>query len=284
MTDDILGTFEHIDAALAVGTPVSRGAVPHFAPPEAEAAVRGVNTSEIPQTLGELGELISYSYDLSVKQAGDLNIPVVGDVSGGFDRRVVVLEWTRYKTLFDADSVEYRYGYVIRFCLTVSKWEAQTQVRLPFLAAQAELGNIQASWLMQIRGLTGEKIDGVVLPPQELDVSTFAIAKQSLEAAIGAVKDPTTKFIPGILLATIDPTAPDVAYWTSAVKTFALSNLRRGRSRSEAIARLGSADPAANDVIAEVYTYLGITDPTAKPSAGAREAAQQILRGISADV
>jgi hypothetical protein len=193
MTDDILGTFEHIDAALAGGTPVSRGAVPHFAPPEAEAAVRGVNTSEIPQTLGGLGELISYSYDLSVKQAGDLNIPVVGDVSGGFDRRVVVLEWTRYKTLFDADSVEYRYGYVIRFCLTVSKWEAQTQVRLPFLAAQAELGNIQASWLMQIRGLTGEKIDGVVLPPQELHVSTFAIAKQSLEAANGAVKDPTTK-------------------------------------------------------------------------------------------
>ena len=196
---------------------------------------------------------------------------------------MVVLEWTQYKSLYDQDQTEYRYGYVIRFCLTVSKWDAQAQVRLPFLAAQAEIGNIQASWLMQIRGLQGQKIREVILPPRELDVSTFALAAQSLEQAIEAVNDPTTTFSPGTLLATLEPASPESEYWLGAVRTFALSSILRGRSRSAAIARLGGSDPSAIDEITEAYTNLGITDPDTKPSASTREQVQQVLRGIRAD-
>lgn len=239
-----------------------------------------VDPQEIPQSRRELGELISYSYDLSVKKAAALNIPVVGTVSGGLNRRVIVLEWTRFKSLFDDARIEYRYGYVIRFCLTVNKWDMQSQLRLPFLTAQAEIGNIQASWLMQIRGLTGPKIDAAVLPPQELKVETFVIAKQSLEKIITAANDADTIFIPGILLSKINPSTPENEYWLSAVRAFALFYIRSGKSRSVVIAKLGNNDPGVVDEIEEVYINLGIEDPIQIPSANIREKAKSILHGI----
>lgn len=263
----------------------STGTVPiGFIPLGGDVQVKGIDPKDIPQKLSDLDELISFTYDLTVSRALELNIPVIGSGSGGFDRRVVVLEWTRYKALFDEKHVEHRYGFVIRFCLTVNKWDAKARISLPFLTAQAELGSIEASWMMQVRGLAGPKIDEVILPPQELRVETFVIAKQSLEKAINAVNDATTQFKPGIVLAKIDPTSPEVAYWLSAVKAYGLSSVRRGRTGAAAQARLGSSDPAANDAITEVYNSLGVKDPTQSPSSEARDRASQILRGISADV
>lgn len=255
-----------------------------FTPFGKDVVVAGIDPKDIPQTLNDLEELISFTYDLTVSRALELNIPVIGSGSGGFDRRVVVLEWTRYKALFDEKQIEYRYGFVIRFCLTVNKWDAKAKISLPFLTAQAELGSIEASWLMQVRGLAGPKIDEVILPPQELKVDTFVIAKQSLEKAIKAVNDATTQFKPGIVLTKIDPTSPETAYWLSAVKAFGLSSVRRGRTGAAAQARLGSSDPAANDAITEVYNAIGLNDPTQSPSSEMRDRANHILRGISADV
>lgn len=155
---------------------------------------------------------------------------------------------------------------------------------LPFLSAQAELGNVQASWLMQVRGLVGPKIDSVVLPPQELKVETFVLARQSMEAVISAISDPSTRFSPGILLARVDPSSAPVLYWRSAVVAFSVDQVRRGRSRQQAIARLGPAEQTELDLVSEVYEYFGLTDPSAQPKSGARDQAQAILRGIRVDV
>ena len=67
-----------------------------FVPFGGEAECPGCDPGEIPQTPDELAELVSYTYDLTVRRAAELNIPVIGSVSGGFERRVVVYEWTRY--------------------------------------------------------------------------------------------------------------------------------------------------------------------------------------------
>lgn len=277
-------TAESVVADVIMGS-VSPATVPAgFTPLGRDVDVKAIDPKDIPQSLDDLGELISFTYDLTVSKALELNIPVIGSGSGGFDRRVVVLEWTRYKALFDEKQIEYRYGFVIRFCLTVNKWDAKAKISLPFLTAQAELGSIEASWMMQVRGIAGPKIDEVILPPQELKVDTFVIAKQSLEKAIKAVNDATTKFKPGILLTKIDPTSPEVAYWISAVKAYGLSSVRKGRTGASAQARLGSSDPAANDAITEVYNSLGVNDPTQSPSSESRNRANQILNGISADV
>src|SRR5215510_2074945 len=56
-------------------------------------------TSGLPQTLDDLTESVSRSFDLSVTAALSLSIPVVGSVSGGMSRRVIVLERVAYKPL-----------------------------------------------------------------------------------------------------------------------------------------------------------------------------------------
>lgn len=254
-----------------------------FQPIGGEADCPGCNPSEIPQTMDQLSTLISHSYDLTVRRAGELNIPIAGSVSGGFERRVVVYEWTRYKEIDGSGGIKCHYGFVIRFCLTINKWDAKAKLTLPFLSAQAELGQLEASWLMQVRGLVGPKINEVVLPPRELKVETFVVAIQSLEAAIKAINDPTTQFRSGILLARISPAAPDTDYWRSAVKSFAIDSVRRGKKRMDAQARLSSTDPVDVDLLSEAYSYFGIVDPTVDPGPGAREQAERLLRGIRVD-
>ncbi|MBV9495035.1 MAG: hypothetical protein JOZ54_12370 [Acidobacteria bacterium] len=242
---------------------------------------KGVDPATIPQKLDELGELESYTYDLTVRQAGELNIPIIGSVSGGTNRRVVVYEWSRFKEVPGDDGTIYRYGYAIRFCLTVSNFDLKGKLSLSFLSAQAEIGMIQASWLMQVRGLAGPKIDEVVLPPQDLDVKTFVIAQQSLKAAIAAANDASTKFVSGIVVAKKDPLSAESQYRAAAVATFALSAIQRGRKKADCISRLGSSESADLDVVDEVYTFLavGATDPTN----AAKHQAREILGGIRTD-
>lgn len=255
-----------------------------FTPQARDGQCPGSNPAEIPQTMNDLGELLSFTYDLTVTQAGQLNIPVVGSIGGSNSRRVIIFEWTRYKALFGTNNVECRYGYVIRFCLTVNKWDAQGKLNLPFLSAQAELGNIQASWLMQVRGLVGPKLDAVILPPQDLKVETFIIAKQSLEAAIKAISDPSTRFIPGIVVGRVDPNSKESLYRLSAVRAFALSSIKRGRTGADAQGRLGSIDQADIDAMTETYTFCEVENPLEKPNNAARDKAGRLLNGISADV
>jgi hypothetical protein len=237
-------------------------------------------TGEIPKTIDELGELVVHAYDLTVTAALELSIPVAGSVSGGVDRRVVLWEWMRYKALPGDDGVECRYGYVIRFCVTVNKWEAEGKVSLPFLTAKVEVGEIQASWIMQIRGLVGPKLDGAVLPPQPLSVETFVIAKQSLKDVIAGVHDPTTKFVPGVLIARVNPPQPETVYRQALVRSFGLYSIFRDNNRETAERRLESKEPAEIELLREVYAEFGLTDPKADPSDPSQERARSMLRGI----
>lgn len=242
-----------------------------------------VPQAQIPQTIAELGELTSFTYDLSAKRAFDLGIPVAGTASLGTERRVVVFEWTRFKAVSGTDGKTYNYGFALRFCLTVNKWDANAKLSLPFVSAQAQLGQVEARWVMQVRGLAGTRIDAVIVPPQELNVETFVIAKQSLEAAIQAVRDPSTTFVPGIVISVVDPASTDQEYWLASVRAFALTCIVRGRPRSEATTRLGTMDATATDVINDTYEYLGV-GAVARPSDELRRRARQILREINADV
>jgi len=254
-----------------------------FEPVGALADTPPVADGGVPQRMADLGELLSYTYDLTARRAGELSIPVAGSVQGGADRRVIVYEWTRYKAHTDSSGVELRYGFVVRFCLTINKVDATAKLSLPFLSAQAQMGQIEAAWMMQVRGLTGPKINAVVLPPQELSVETFVLAKQSLEKVISAIDDASTKFVPGILLARVDPATPATLYWLGAVRAYAFYCVTKNRSRTEAIVRLGASDPGVADTISEAYQYLGLSDPTTTPPETAKTQARSILRNIKAD-
>lgn len=239
----------------------------------------------IPQSLDDLTNIEVQSYDLSVTAAASLSIPVIGTVGGGLNRRVVVLEQAAFAEIADGE-VKLRYGYAVRFCVTVSRWDANLKLSLPFLAASAEVGSVAAQWRLQILGLTGRKIDEALVPPTELNVEKFILAKQSQEKIIGAIRDSTTSFTPQLLLR-IEPLQQKVRNLRiGASQTYALSSLERGRSLVEALRRL-NADPAGDtlrtDTIRDLYRTFGADDDNAKPSDSLRRQAREVLEGMQAD-
>lgn len=234
----------------------------------------------IPQTLQELDGLVSTIYDLTATRAAELKIPIAGSVGGGMSRRVVISEYAQTKLITGDGGLELRYGYAIRFCLTVNKWDVDAKLSLPFLSAQAQLGQIEAGWTMQVVGLNGPKIRAAVLPPKPLSVETFVIAQQSLERIIEAVNDPTTQFVPGVVVSTYDPNASPIVLRSAVVQAFALYRLYKGKSINQAVADLGSTSAPDRDAIVDVYARLGMSGPNDIPPASARSAAQQPLGGL----
>ncbi len=241
-----------------------------------------VEPGKLPATLDDLTETVVRSYDLSVTTAAELKIPVIGEVGGGFSRRVVVLEHASYKPIVNGD-FECQFGYVIRFCLTVNKWSADLKVSLPFLAASAQLGIIEGQWLLQVRGLAGAKIDEAALPPTELNVETFVIAKQALTKLIAAVRDPSTKF-KAALIASRGTAATDVERLRSDVgRVFGLSSIRQRRRLVDALDRLSTTSAAMQDAVIDIYQNFGVTKPDEKPSSVIAARAGEVLERVNAD-
>ncbi len=249
------------------------------APPVAD-----VDVGDLPKKLSDLTASVTRSYDLSVTGAGELSIPVIGSIGGGYNRRIVVLERAAYKMVMGHSGAEYHYGYAVRLCLTINKWDANLKVSLPFLAASAQIGQVEAAWMLQILGLAGPKIDKGQVPPSELNVETFVIAKQSLQALIEAINDPTTAFTAHQIAKLESAANRDEAFRRGVVKAYALSRIARRASLQETLNRLQSGDSVANDSIRDTYDAIAPGGPGDRPSEEAARKARDLLGRIEADV
>jgi hypothetical protein len=258
-----------------------------FAPFGGEALEPFVATdSTLPKTLADLGEAVNRSYDMSITAAADAQIPVAGSASGRLSRRVIVLERAAFSKIpapTPKDS-EKHYGYAIRLCVTVSRWEVTTKVSLPFLAASAQLGTIDAEWILQVIGLAGAAIENATAPPTELNVETFVIAKQSLEKLVGAIRDSTTTFMPKLIAEIRPRDAVNDELRTSVGRSYALSCLERGRTLAEAQDRLDSLDAPMQDALVSIYAEVGnLTNPAEKPAAEVRRRAAELCGKLKTD-
>ncbi len=237
-----------------------------------------------PTSLNDLDETLNRAYDLTVSAASELQIPVAGSASGGFSRRVIVLERAAFKKVVSGE-IERQYGYAIRLCVTVNRWQADTKVSLPFLAASAQLGTIEAQWILQIIGISGKEIDAAILPPTELNVDTFVIAKQSLEKIINALHNPSTKFQAKLIAEFHPPDAEQRELRASIARAYALSSIERGRSLQEAKDHLGSDDDVVQDALMTVYEkFGGLANVSEAPSAEVRRKAAQISGRLKTDI
>lgn len=276
MPDDVTAASVIADAEFIVNAE-------NFVPfgPGAPITIRA--TGDLPQTIDDLPIQVSRTYDLSVTAAGQLNIPVIGSVSGGLNRRVVVLERTAYKEIVE-DQITNQFGYAIRLAVTVNKVTAEVNLNLPFLAASAQLGQIEAKWTLQVIGLSGPKIDSALLPPKELNLETFVLANQSLDSLIKAVRDQSTKF-KAQLVGIIKPAdVVEREFLTAIGKVYALGRFERGKKRGDALADLGSIRDEMRDAIVDTYKdFAGITNDTEAPSPQVRTRAASLLGPVKVE-
>ncbi|RPI25011.1 MAG: hypothetical protein EHM61_15520 [Acidobacteria bacterium] len=252
-----------------------------------EAAAPGfrrASTAALPQTLADLENSQVRSYDLSFTAAADLNIPVVGSFEGGSSRRVVVLEHTAFREIAEEQGAA-RYGYAVRFCVSVNKWDAGLKISLPFLAASAEVGSISARWTMDVIGLAGPKIAESLPPPTELNVEKFILAKQAMDKVIQAIQDPSTRFIPTLLSRTLPEQEQVRRFQIGAAQTYALTAISRRKSYVQAVQKLdheAQNNSLLVDAIRDAYQLLGVETDVVPPSAQRR--ALELLNGIEASV
>lgn len=221
-------------------------------------------------------------YDLSVTSAGQASIPVIGSVSGGANRRVVVLERRAYMKQAATDGIEYL-GYAIRLVVTVNKLDASMKISLPFLAASAEVGTIEGKWMLQVVGLSGPKMDSAAIPPSELSVETFVLAKQSLTNLIAGIDDASTVFLPQrvYLEKTEDQKQRDLM--VAIGSCYALAALERRWKSQDALNRIANANPAVTDAVTDVYKdFAGIQNPVEVPSTTVQKAARDLLDHVTA--
>ena len=155
---------------------------------------------------------------------------------------------------------------------------------LPFLAASAEIGTVEGKWILQVIGLAGPKIDAAILPPTELKVETFVLAKQSLTKVISAINDSTTNFS-AVQVGVVKPI--DIInheYRLSVGKSYALGSIERGDNITEAIEELETSDSIIIDIIRDTYKeYAGITDANTRPSDSVREKARLTLGNVEVE-
>ena len=245
-----------------------------------EALVERLEISNIPTRLEELNQALTRVYDLSVKAALDLSIPIIGTVSGGESRRVVVLESKHWRDVEQPDSTA-QYGYAIRLAITTNKLDANVKLNLAYLAASAQLGLIEASWTLYCIGLSGKPIDDATIPPKELSVETFVLAQLSLYAILKAAWEAGTSFSAVKISETKNTDQLRKEYYKDIARAYALGRIERGRTLTQAIEDLGSGNMSFADFVSDFYyAFVGIVNPTDAIPSQARQRAKAFLQTI----
>lgn len=251
--------------------------------PDARSPEKRAARDGVPTRLDELNNQVARSYDLSVQGAIEIGIPVAGSVSGGASRRVIVLERAAYREVANPDGTKTQWGYAFRYCVLVNKFDASMKLTLPFLAASAQVGSIEAQWWMHSAGLSGPKIDVAIGVPSELNVETFVLAKQALEKLLAAVRDPSTQFNAAPLATQTSEEKRLNDYRTAIGRAVALDAIADSVSIDRVIPRL--VDPVVIESVRATFReFANVQVPTDSISPFVRQQAQQLLGRVEVSV
>jgi len=250
---------------------------------EDDALPAGIDDADVPQSLQDLPVTSTTSDHLTIQRAGELKIPIAGGVGGGWNRRVVVHQWSSSQPLTDDNGVTHHFGWAVRFAVTVSQIDATGDISLPFLTAKAQLNQIQAAWSFQVLGVSGPELLAIQVPPKELNIETFVEAQQSLEKVPDAVTATTTTFHPGVIVAADEPPTTEDEIWLAAVGSYAVTQISKRRTLLQA-QEVFLEDRDAANVVATMYEWAGVEGSSTRPTKEQRNRARVTLQGISVEL
>jgi hypothetical protein len=225
-----------------------------------------VPPERIPTSIDQLGDAKSDCYSLSLNSAMELGIPIIGSMSGSYERKVVILEAAAHKPI-KIKGTKYKYGWAVRINVTVKNIKGEVKAALPWLAASAELGLMEAQWGIYVTGLTGNKVRSAMVNPRELNVQSYVEATQSMAEIVAAVNHRSTKFIPALIGIEKSKQVLATEYLLGAAHAYALRQLASRKALERTLSDLGSDRDFVNDAIKELYKqFASIEDEKQKPS------------------
>jgi hypothetical protein len=240
-------------------------------------ATSTVNEQEVPAAK----DLSSWSWDqyrLESNLSGKLGFNV-GAVEGARNARTLITEFSRSKAVA-SNGTSSSFGVAARLIVNVSGLDAQANLTLPFVAAEAQYNRVEAFANLRVAGYADPKL-GEKFP----DFGTFNVesyvtlmqAMNEIRKVIGANED---LIRPERLWAWDQAEADELdrRLTEGVAAAWALTEIAKGHPREHALAAYeDSDDDVAQGVIERTYTDMLHGDE--KPSGESRERARRLLDG-----
>jgi hypothetical protein len=195
-------------------------------------------------------------------------------------RRIYMAEDVYRATPVDQGGTKVLYGVSSRLELGITTFDVNTRLSLPFLAAQAQVGNATINYRMELVGWTGSVKD--FLSKGEFNVEGYARFRDTMDRIKGMVFDDVAHINPEPLFVEF-PTAigEDAELVISVATTFAVRHAGRGDSVMQAFESTGSGallSPLEMDAIRRAYLVLGIATDNQRPTSEQRNRAKELLQ------
>lgn len=223
----------------------------------------------------DLDQSLITDEQLSVKGAAKLGLPV-GTVAAGLDSRVLLRD-VRIFTTRTSEGVVYEYGVGIRMVVTVSATKLESSLTLPMVAAQAELGIINATAKMTVDGFRDTGVVNLFPKFQQLDVQTYSNWTTSMDSVREYVQAHTEAIFPVLLRkSSANPTEPN--YLEAVAISRALVWIANARTLERAIDKVPSD---IREATVSVYEQLSPdTDPVKRPTQQAVDLALKLTQWL----
>lgn len=140
------------------------------------------------------------NYQFSASAAGSLGFPLWS--SSTDDRaRIILFGVSRYSDV-DSGRHTYRYGVAIRVLIEILDFKVAAKASLPAIAAQVQLGDLQASSLLMVSGYAGN-ISATLPAWQDFDVKSYSDYFAAITNLQKIIFDDTANIRPVLLGSTL---------------------------------------------------------------------------------
>jgi hypothetical protein len=217
---------------------------------------------------------------LSSSAAVKLGIPAATVTTSG-NQMVLVQDYSRTKECLANDNkTRLVYGQTIRTIITIANFDAQTNLTLPAIAANATIAGKSNSLQIQIIGFSNPQIPVLIsnISGKELNVESYGdfakIHSDLIRLTADAATTPTMARL-GIVMA---EDKDDLK--STIVAAFALQKISDGKSCNDAKAKFKSSGGSSTSAIDQTYAIVTSICSSASPSSLQRAKASDLLQGL----
>ena len=199
----------------------------------------------------------------------------------GRQSRTVIAEFSRSRTI-STNGVAARFGIAARLIVKVVGFDANANLTLPFVAAKAQISDLEAYASVRLEGYVGPNASDLFPQFGTFDVENYVRlvdALNKMKAAVGGQPDmirPTQLWV----LAESHEAAAAARLSTGVGTAWGLTEIADGRTCDEALAAYREkTDDTAHTAIRQTYGDLVGDDTATKPDETARARARAALEG-----
>jgi len=215
---------------------------------------------------------------LTTNEAISLGIPIA-NVSGSGTKMVVVQDYAQAKECESTDGkFTVLYGNTIRTVITISDWDLKIGSSFPIIAADVTLNHKDDQLNIFVLGMANAKIPPLIaaIAGKPFDVSNYSDYLAIEKGLIGLTVDATTTLSIERLGAL--PNTDDLFLKSGSASSFALQQIRDGKTCDQAKAAFkDGGDPAAAAIIKTYESVAGGCPTPAPLTQTQKDKADQLL-------